>query len=422
MTDLTINPLPLFGFGSAPDRTTFEGWQDWRLARGTFSPAPRLTAAEHAALGPRARALNDLHRAATHVNLTLQRTPMSDRVAALMDSRMRNNALDREPGTRDGLMISGGGFQGKTATACDAAAEFEGLWRDLGPQVAPKRPPIAGTRDLLAPVVYCKTPVRATPKGLCQAILDFFGAPHPKTLHLSVRAVRDQLKAHCSTVLILDDITRLRMHREDDQDTLDLVRDLMDMNVTLVLIGVDIPGSGLLREGRHNRRTGRIVMPGNGRRTFLDEAATQTERRFDLIGLDPFDYGTNVGIAAWMSHLAGIEVQLRLLHGHEGMLTGGGMPEYLFARTNGIVGLLKRLIVDGCDHAMRTGAERLTPQLLAEVNIGLGNFPDRDPDAGEIPDIPPATVVPAPVVPGQRRRAKPRNTVFDDHGDRAAGE
>jgi hypothetical protein len=30
----------------------------------------------------------------------------------------------------------------------------------------------------------------------------------------------------------MDDITRLRMHRENDQDTLDLVRDLMDTNVS----------------------------------------------------------------------------------------------------------------------------------------------------------------------------------------------
>jgi len=31
------------------------------------------------------------------------------------------------------------------------------------------------------------------------------------------------LHDHNTTVLILDDITRLKMHREDDQDTLDLI-------------------------------------------------------------------------------------------------------------------------------------------------------------------------------------------------------
>ncbi|MEV0613294.1 hypothetical protein AB0I81_08190 [Nonomuraea sp. NPDC050404] len=55
---------------------------------------------------------------------------------------------------------------------------------------------------------------------------------------------------------MLDDITRLRMHRADDQDVLDQIRAFLSMHVTLVLVGVDIPGSGLLREGRHDRRAG----------------------------------------------------------------------------------------------------------------------------------------------------------------------
>ncbi|MFE9632083.1 hypothetical protein [Streptomyces sp. NPDC006463] len=35
-------------------------------------PAPRLTPAEHQTLSPRRRALHDLHRTATHVNMRLQ--------------------------------------------------------------------------------------------------------------------------------------------------------------------------------------------------------------------------------------------------------------------------------------------------------------------------------------------------------------
>jgi hypothetical protein len=195
MTDRSASQAgiaPFLRAGPPPDRTTFEGWQQWLRVRGTFVPAPRMTEDQYTSLSARKRALYDLHRTATHVNLVLQRTPMSDKVSALMNTRLRNNALDFEPGTRDGLMISGGGFQGKTATACDVAAEFEGVWRELHQQLLP--PPVPGTRDVLAPVVYCKTPVRATPKGLCQAVLDFFGEPQPKALHLLIRSVRDALK------------------------------------------------------------------------------------------------------------------------------------------------------------------------------------------------------------------------------------
>ncbi len=74
------------------------------------------------------------------------------------------------------------------------------------------------------------------------------------------------------------------MHREADQDSLDLLRSLMSMHVTLVLIGVGIPASGLLREGH------------------------------------PFGYDTPEAIAAWVAHLAGVETHLRLLAARLGML------------------------------------------------------------------------------------------------------
>ena len=404
--------VPFLLAGPPPDRTRWEGWQQWRAARGSFSPAPRLSMAEYQGLSPRRRALHDLHRTATHVNLRLQETPMSRKVSDLMRGRLQNNAVKLSPGTRDGLMISGGGFQGKTETACWAAAEFEDLWRGIHRQFAPGQTP--GTRDVFVPVAYCRLPVRATPKALCKTILDVYGDPHPATLHDLVRSVRDAVRDHCTTALLIDDITRLRLHRGDDQDTLDLIRELMDLNVTLVLIGVDIPRSGLLRGAHADPRTGQRAFPAAGHR---DAAATQTGRRFDLVNLDPFGYSTPAGITAFLEHLAGIEDQLRLLRAAAGMLTAGDMPEYLFRRTHGIVGLLRRLIEDGCAKAIATGEERLTPGLLAGTAIRLGNLDGLDPDAGEVPDIPEDVTPP----PEPKKKRRPRNTVFDDHGDRSAG-
>jgi len=110
---------------------------------------------------------------------------------------------------------------------------------------------------------------------------------------------------------------------------------------------------------------------------------------------------------------------LRLLRSFDGMLTTGGMPEYLFRRTHGIVGLLRRLIEDGCARAIATGEERLTPELLASTAIRPGNLADLDPQAGEIPHIP-QDVQPPPQPPPDKNRKRPRNTVFDDHGDGSA--
>jgi hypothetical protein len=382
--------------GPPCDRETAAGWTRWRLTRHGFTPAPAVTIAEWRAMSPRSRQLHDLHRAATHASLAFQETPMSAAVARLLGARIQGNALKCTPATRAGVMISGGGYQGKTETACEVAAAFEDQWLALHGQLNPDS--MAGTRDLHAPVAYAQTPVTATPKSICQAILGFYGAPahYSWTLPQLVRAVRESLHDNGTKVLILDDITRLRMHREADQDALDLIRSLMGMHVTLVLIGVDIPGSGLLAEGRPRPRG---TQPG-------DSLATQTRRRFDLAELGPFRYGPPAAITAWVAHLAGLEAQVRLLKSRPGMLTGGPMPEYLFRRTSGVVGLLERLIEDGCAAAIATGRENLTTALLDDIDLTVSTA-GRDPAAGEVPPVPPRPA---------RRGRKPRSTVFDDHG------
>ena len=89
------------------------------------------------------------------------------------------------------------------------------------------------------------------------------------------------------------------------------------------------------------------------------------------------------------------------------MLTAGEMPEYLFRRTHGIAGLLRRLIEDGCAQAIATGEERLNPGLLAGTAIRLGSLADLDPDAGEVPGIP------ADVAPPQQPK---KETQAPQHG------
>jgi hypothetical protein len=392
--------------GATADRETAEGWARWRLSRHSFTPAPRVTLAEFRAMSPRRRQFHELHRLATHANLAIQETPMSAAVSRLIAGRVRGNALKRGPGTRAGLMINGGGYQGKTETVCEVAALFEEMWLDLHGQLNPTA--VRGTRDLHAAVAYVQTPVTATPKSACEAVLDFYGERcKGMTLPQLVRTVKKALHEHGTKVLIMDDITRLKMHREADQDVLDLIRSLMSMSVTLILVGVGIRQSGLLRGGQLGPRAGQWSFPPGA-----DDVQTQTERRFDLADLGPFRYDTPAGIEAWVRHLAGIEEQLRLLRAEPGMLTSGDMPEYLFRRTSGVVGLLERLIEDACSEAIGTGEERLTASLLDDVDISLGSG-RRDTAAGEVP--------PVPARPRAGTKRRPRNTVFDDCGAPGAG-
>jgi hypothetical protein len=402
--------------GPPPVRETLAGWQQWRTTRGSFTPAPHLDLATWQAMPPRRRMLHDLHRAATHANLPLQQTPMSQAVTRVLRGRIETNALKHKPSTRAGVMITGGGYQGKTETACEVAADFEDAWLELHHHLNPAA--VAGTRDLHAPVAYVQTPVTAKPKSTCKAILGFYGAD-TRNMDLPdlVRQVAASIRDHGTKALLLDDITRLRMHRADDQDVLDLIRAFMSMHVTLVLIGVDIPGSGLLREGRHDPRTGQWTFPPSRHAGVHGLEATQTERRFDLVELDRFRYDTPAQITAWTRHLAGIEQQLRLMGADPGMLTDGTMPEYLYRRTSGVAGLLERLIEDGCREAIDTGTERLDQAVLDNVALSLPDIRSRDAEAGEIPPIPPGPAQAGGSGAGKRKRG--RNTVFDDRGPAA---
>ncbi|MEW1637546.1 TniB family NTP-binding protein [Streptomyces sp. NPDC093801] len=384
--------------GEIPVRDTLAGWGAWRLARHDFTPAPRMSLARWRALSPAAKAAHDLARAATHANLPLLGTPMSRAVDRLLSARIRQNAFKARPATRSGVMVSGGGYQGKTETVCEIAAAFEDSWRELhwtNPETVP------GTRDAWVPVAYVQTPVTAKPKSTCKAILDFYGAlTKGMDLPELVAQVAASLTDHGTKVLILDDITRLRMHRADDQDTLDLIRAFMSMHVTLVLVGVDIPGSGLMDEGRP---AAGVAVNDHRRRPVNGWEPTQTARRFDLVELDRFRYDTPEQITAWTSHLAGVEEHLRLLKARPGMLTTRTMPEYLYARTNGVVGLLERLIEDSCTEAITSGTECLTEPLLDSLPITLTSVTGRDAQAGEVP-----------AVPSRPRRR--RNGAFDDQG------
>ena len=135
------NSGPFLLPGSPPMRETLEGWEQWRRTRYGFVAAPRLDLAAWRALSPRRLMLHDLHRAATHANLPLLQTPMTQAVTRLLHGRIRSNALKHKPTTRAGVMVTGGGYQGKTETTCEIAATFQDAWLDMHRHLNPRRGP-----------------------------------------------------------------------------------------------------------------------------------------------------------------------------------------------------------------------------------------------------------------------------------------
>ncbi|WP_431776189.1 hypothetical protein [Streptomyces cucumeris] len=114
--------------GPAPARDTVAGWQHWIRTRNSFAPAPVMDRAAFGLLSKRKKMLHNLRRTATHANLPLLDTPMSLAVEKLLTGRIETNALKIKPTTRAGVMLSGGGYQGKT----NASARSPPLSRNGG--------------------------------------------------------------------------------------------------------------------------------------------------------------------------------------------------------------------------------------------------------------------------------------------------
>ncbi|MFG2513532.1 AAA family ATPase [Streptomyces sp. NPDC048584] len=401
-----------------PHRNTFAGWEHYRRTRGLLVPAPMLTAAQLRSIPLDRRSDYDLYRQVTNVNLPLQQTPMLTKVNEVIDRRLLSNPFIQDDATLPGVMVSGFGNHGKTAAVCALAAEFEDYWLDLHGHLDPTS--VEGTWDLHAPVAYVSTPVTATPKSLCESILNFFGPDIRKmTLPQLLRQVADSLRDHGVMVLILDDINRLRMHRSDDQDVLDMIRALMGCGITLILSGVNIPGTGLLREATYDRKTKQWVLPPLETHRVHGLEVTQTERRFDLVELDRFPYDTPAEMRHFVDHLKGIEDHLRLMKAKPGMLTSGGMPEYLYGRCAGVVGILGRLVRDAAIAAMQSGKEKIDEALLEGIIIGRENPAH---GIGQALDETGEPETPKPKTSRTRPRKASRNTVFDDHGPQHSDE
>ncbi|MFF3159150.1 AAA family ATPase [Streptomyces sp. NPDC057910] len=186
-----------------PPRDTLAGWQHFRGTRGLLVPPPMPTAAQWRTVPEDRRTDFDLFRRLTNVNLPIQDTPMSAKVSRLIHRRLLGNALKQDDPTLSGIMVSGSGNHGKTATVCSVGAFFEDMWLDLHQQLNPTA--VEGTIDLHAPVVYVQVPVTATPKSLCQTILAFFGAASKGlTLPQLIRQVSESLQDHGVRALIID--------------------------------------------------------------------------------------------------------------------------------------------------------------------------------------------------------------------------
>ena len=318
-----------------------EGWQRFVDTAARIPPEP-LTRTQLDALGERAVEDYNRQRREWHANLGPIKTPQ---LAALHEDLwdiVDSNAQDGDK-AKGAVAIDAFPGLGKTTSVLAFAKQFHR--REIREQGT-----ATGAGHERWPVCRVGLTGNTGMVEFNRAMLAFFAHPgmsRGNAAHFAHRALDCILT--CETkLLIVDDLhfLRWRQHRRRrDQQPLQIHRQR-------------IPGHPDLRRcGIGGTR------PLLGGLLYEDAVIAQTGRRTTKIDVRPFVIDTDEGRREWRQLLLALEQRIVLAEEHPGMLADD-LSDYLFARSTGHIGSLMTLINRGCQRAVRTGAERLTRELM----------------------------------------------------------
>lgn len=341
---------------------TYASWQAFAVAHTTSKRlVVRLTRPEYAALDATQRRRVDLLRSVAVANLPKVETPMAARAAETIEITLHANTFNNDPGVRTGLFLSAPSSYGKSTLMREVAARFEADVRSVN-DFHPLRPDYV---DVWVPVAWVPLSASPTITALCRRILEFFGEGHSTaraTEALLTQRVLSVLRDCGTKLLVLDDITRLKMHREADVNVADFVRELQESSCTIVGLGVDVEGSGILNEGEASWHERRLL--------------TQTRSRFVNVTLDKFHYDTDENIDAFTGHVTHMLRSVPLLDQPEAV--DPVLVSALYARTQGVIGPLATLITHASLDAQRTGAEQITVESVRRIQLDVASEEHRE--------------------------------------------
>ncbi len=370
------------------DISDLDGWKTFVRLRDAYTPPPLLTRDDYESLNLRDRVKYDAIRHIGNFNMPKLQTPMTAHVRNQVERVLRANIYRMDPGVRSGVFISADGSMGKSTLMREIAANHEAELEAL-------RTVLPGSihfRDRWVPVAWVTVPPKLSIRSLATAILNFYGEPFraSATDPQMTRRVEDVIRDCGTRLLVLDDITRYK-DAEADRYASDWIRNLMESSVTIIALGVDVRGSGILYDGARGRE---------------QRLRTQTAQRFTVLDIEPFRYDTDDTTRDWVEHLRAVEADLLLLDKEPGMLEAHA--EYIYARTGGVIGVFSEWVqlaaVSVIGRHPADGGETLTRADLDDAPIRGQHTP---------PDTP--LVQPRSKTKKTKRvpAKKGRNTVFD---------
>jgi len=323
---------------------TRRGWEEYVTAPPRQRPE-QLTRAQVRGLPERARLQYDDDRAVWHANLGPLRTPQMHSVHEDLDDVVEANRQDGNR-VKGAAVIDAYPGLGKSTIAETFAKGFHQKQVSLYGPVTP------GGHDRL-PVVFIRLTSSTTKRSLNAMLCRFFGLPgrdRGNADELGHRAA-DAIVSCQSRLCVVDDVHFLDPCSSDGLKVANHFKYLANtFSVTFLYVGVGLREKGWVTEG---------LAAG-------EEELAQNGRRWTVLGVSPFEIRTDTGRETWRKLLLRIEKDVVLADGHRGMIADD-LAGYLFARSSGHFASLMALIARGCRRAVRTGAEKLTRDLLDQV-------------------------------------------------------
>jgi len=324
--------------------STRQGWNEFVTAPPRERPS-LLSRTQIQDLPEQARLEYEEGRSVWHANLGPLRTPQMRAVHEDLDDIVEANRQDGDK-VKGAAVIDAYPGLGKSTTAQVFARGFHARQVSL-------YGPVTGAGHDRVPVVHVCLTSSTSKRSFNSMLCRFFGLPgHDKgnAEELGHRAA-DAVLACDVRLCVVDDVHFLDPRRRDGREVANHFKYLANtFPVTFIYVGVGLERRGLISEG---------LAAG-------EEELAQNARRWTILGMDPFEIGTEPGRCTWRQLLLAIEKDLVLAGTRPGMVADD-LADYLFARSTGHFASLMTLITRGCRRAIRTGTEHLTRDLLDHV-------------------------------------------------------
>ncbi|WP_394277836.1 ATP-binding protein [Luteococcus sp.] len=324
--------------------TTRRGWNNY-VHRPPRQPFETLSRREMALLDEDDLDDYNAARAIWNGNLPTIKTQQLTRAFSIMDQVMASNVRDSEQ-QRTNIVIDAAPGLGKTTIAQRYARQFHrGIERRHGTRT--------DSGNLRVPAAFLSVEGATTLKGLNQRLLNFYGhtAAQGRLTSQRLEDLAVDCVSACETQLIVIDELHFVdfRHRNGIELSNHLKSWSNEMPATFIYVGVNLRAKRFFDEG----------MAGD------NVTYTQTSSRSVRCDVVPHDISTTAGFRAWVDLLNTFENHLMLTDQQPGMLAN--QAREIYRRTQGRIGSLTGLLNRGCQVAVSTHTEALTPDVIDQV-------------------------------------------------------